>query len=69
MDCIALEIFIVFFLLIRLQVVVYERSTISKLICRYKPLEAKNRNNLIKAKLLLFTANSAIGKLFTQLSC
>lgn len=34
----------------------------------YKPLEAKNGDNLVDKKLLLFAANSAIGNLFTQSS-
>ena len=62
------EISIVFFLLIRSQVMVFEKSTTSKLIRRYKPLEKKEGDNLVKIKLLLFVGNSTISKLFDQLS-
>lgn len=55
---------IVFFLLIRLQVIVSEKSITSKLMHRYKALKAKNKNNLVKTKLLLFAANYAIDSLF-----
>ena len=42
---------------------VFERLTTLKLIRRCKPLEVKNGDNLIKAKLLWFATNSAIGNL------
>ena len=32
-------------------------------MCGYKPLEKKNRDNLVEAKLLLFAANFAIDNL------
>ena len=44
---------------------VFEKSTTSKLMYGYKLFEAKNRNYHIKAELLLFAANSAIGILST----
>ena len=48
---------------------VSKKSTISKLMRRYKPLKAKNRDNLVDKKTLLFATNSAIGNLSTQSSC
>ena len=42
---------------------VSEKSTISKLMHRCKPLEAKNGDNLVEAELLLFAANSIIDNL------
>ena len=38
-------------------------------MCKCKFYEAKNRENLVDKKVLLFAANSAIGNLSTQLSC
>lgn len=39
---------------------VLKKSTILKLICRYKSLKAKNRNSFIKANILLLAINLAI---------
>lgn len=66
---IASKIFRAFFLLICLQVVLSEKSTKSKLIHRYKLFKIKNKDNLVKAELLFFTANFAIGSLFNQSFC
>ena len=67
--CIISGISIAFFLLIRLWVVVSKISTISKLMRGFKLFEAKIGNNLVKAELLLFVANFAIGNLSAQSSC
>lgn len=45
---------------------VFERLIISKLIHGYKPLEAKNGDNFVEKKMLLFVANFAIDDLSTQ---
>lgn len=45
------------FLFIYSQVVVSEKSTISKLIYKYKLFEVKNGDNLIDKKMLLFIVN------------
>lgn len=58
-DCIALKILIIFFL-ICLWVIVSKKSIILKFMHRYKLFETKNKDNLIVAKLLLFAANSTI---------
>lgn len=47
---------------------VFERLIILNFISGYKFLKLKNKNNLIKAKLLLFVANSNIDNLSTQSS-
>lgn len=52
-----------FFSLIYLQIMLFEKSMTSKLICKYRLFEIKNRDNLVKANLLLFTANFAINNL------
>lgn len=39
---------------------VLKKSIILKLICRCKPLKAKNRNNFVKANVLLLIVNLAI---------
>ena len=36
---------------------------------RYKPLEVKNKDNLVEVELLLFAVNFAIGNLSDQSSC
>lgn len=45
-----------------------EKLTISKFMRKFKALKAKNRNDLIDKKLLLFAENSTISNLSTQLS-
>lgn len=62
-DYIASEISIVFFLLSYSWVKKFKWSIILKLIYKYNPFEAKNRNNLIKTELLLFATNSDINNL------
>lgn len=65
---ITFKIFIAFFLLICLQVIVFEKSTILKFIYRYRLFEGKNKNNLVKTDLLLFAANFVISYLSALLS-
>lgn len=62
--CIFLKISKVFDLLIRLQILILERSTISKFISKYKPLEVINRDNFVKTILLLLVINLAITNFF-----
>ena len=47
---------------------VSEKSIISKLNHRYRSLEVKNKDNLVKTELLLFTENSVISNLSAKLS-
>lgn len=65
-DCIASIIFIAFFLLSCLQVVKFEKSITLKLVHGGNPLEAKDKDNLVEAKSLLFATNSAIDNLSNQ---
>lgn len=60
MICIFPEISKAFCLKIRLQVLISESSTMSKLIQRCKSFVVKNRKSLIDTDLLLFAANFAI---------
>ena len=64
----ASEISQAFCLLIYSRVIISNSSIISKLICRWKLLEAKNRDNFIKANSLLLAANSTISSLLDQSS-
>lgn len=53
----------VFYLLICLKIVVSESFIISKLLYKYRPLEAKNGDNFVKADFLLLVVNFAIDSL------
>lgn len=57
-----------FLLLFYLKVMVFEKLTTLKLICGSKFFKIKNKNNLGKTNLLIFTANFAISNLSIQLS-
>lgn len=69
LDYIASKISLTFFVLSRSQVIESKISIISKFMRKYNPLKPKIGNNLIEAKLVLFTSNSAISNLSDQLSC
>lgn len=58
-----MEISIVLFLLIYLQVMIFKKSIILKLIHKFKLFQTKNKDNLVKADLLLFIRNFIISNL------
>lgn len=63
----ALEMFIVFFLLIYFQVMVSEKSRTLKSMRKYKLFKIKNKNNLVNKNFLLFASNSTISNLSIKL--